>query len=55
MSDNMQKLQVDRAFAQEVVEGLAEEVASHGTFSSLSSTLCTHWEEREAMERAILE
>lgn len=55
VSENMQKLQEDREFLQSVVGDVMREVACHGTFSSLSSTLQEHWQEKEAMERTILE
>ena len=51
----MQKLQEDREFLQSVVTDMMREVTSHGTFSSLTGTLQQYWQEKETMERTILE
>ena len=54
MSENLQKLQQDREGLQHVVEETLVEVASEGTFTTLSSHLSRCHQEKLNMEHAIL-
>ena len=54
MQENLHKLQQDREGLQCVVEEMLVEVASHGTFSTLSSHLSHCHQKKLNMEHTIL-
>ena len=55
VQENMQKLQRDRTFLQELMSDTMTELASEGTFSSLTARVQECHSDKRRMENAILQ